>query len=936
VIGRDDELAAGDRFLDALDAGPATLVLEAEPGIGKTTVWSEIRSRAVARKATVLTSQPVETETQLPFAGLLDLLGEHLGMLDGLPGPQRRALEIALARVDPEPDEKVGGLAASAGFLTLLSRLSVKRSLVIAIDDLQWLDAPTFRVVSFGVRRLSGLRVGLLAAVRVPSALDPGVRAVDLGTAVDRLRLAPLSTPDLARLIDERLGVALPRYELSRIEAISGGNAIVALEIARASLGSAQDPADLGVAIPETVARLVLGRLERLPQVTRDALLQCAALSRPTAQLVAAGDLGPAVEAGLVALDDDGRIRFAHPIFARAVYSTAPAARRADVHRWFSERVIDPDEQTLHAALASSDRDVRLALRLHAAAERARRKGAPEFAAELEERAAARTPSDQRELELTRRLRAAEHHERAGNVARAATLAEDVLALTTDPATRARAHALIAQIAFGQSFPTAIDLLEMAIRQPGADPVGVAELEAHLGFARMAIVDFAGALPHARRAERLAARADDQGLLAEALGMRTYIELVKDDRLDRAALRRALDLEDPSRETPIQLRPLLHSVTIDLLFGRIEAAEEGLITLRTSIIDSGEEHELPYVSNLLAFASLLRGDQRSARTYIDEALRTAIVVGSETLEGFALGVRCLASSFGGDIAAARADAAEANAILDRVGWGIGRFYVVKARSLLALSMDRPADVERDLAPLAAGLGSSVGFSVPAYFYGDLVDARLMSGDLAGAARLIDGLVRAGRAVDSPMALVIGWRGRALLDSAEGRHAAALDAVTQAEQLCANLPIPSELGRTLLARGLILRRTRRKQAAVDSFGAARETFERIGMRLWALRTDAELARVGLRHAGGTELTETERRIAELAAGGLTNREIAADAFVSPRTVEDVMSRVYRKLGIRSRAELGAWMAGQRTEPATDAGRSGPEPRVAPAGRCRGIS
>ena len=286
VIGRDDDLAAGDRFLDVLDGGSATLVLEGEPGIGKTTVWSEIRARALARGHTVLTSQPVQSETELPFAGLLDLLGEHLDLLGELPGPQRRALEIALTRVEPEPSETVRSIAASAGFHSLLIRMSRESPVVIAIDDLQWLDVPTFRVVSFAVRRLGSLRAGLLASVRVPSALDPGVRVIDIGVAADRLRLRPLSMANLDRLIDERLGYTLPRYELTRIEALSGGNAIVALEIARASTRDGHEPADFGGAIPEAVAGLVLGRVEQLPEPTRDALLQCAALSRPTTQLV--------------------------------------------------------------------------------------------------------------------------------------------------------------------------------------------------------------------------------------------------------------------------------------------------------------------------------------------------------------------------------------------------------------------------------------------------------------------------------------------------------------------------------------------------------------------------------------------------------------------------------------------------------------------------
>ena len=404
------------------------------------------------------------------------------------------------------------------------------------------------------------------------------------------------------------------------------------------------------------------------------------------------------------------------------------------------------------------------------------------------------------ELELVRRLRAAEHHERAGNIVRATALAEVVLAATRDPAARARAHGLVAQIAFGRSFPTAIELLEDAIRQPGAEPGSVAQLEAYLGFAKLAVTDFAGAWPHARRAEQLASSAGDQPALGDALALRAYIELVKDDRLDRDAIRRALELEDLGRETPIQLRPLQFAATIDLLFGRLDEAQAALLTLRTTILESGEEHELPYVSGLLGFASLLRADQPAALAYVDEALRTAVVVGSETLEGFAIGVRCLASALAGDVEAARADATKANAIFDRVAWGIGRFYVAKAMSFLALSLDQPAQIERDLGPFAAGLGAMVGFAAPAYFYGDLIDARLMTGDIDGAEPLINGLLDAGRSVDSPLALVIGLRGKALLESARGRHDAALEAVAEAETVSSTLVIPSELGRTMLRQG----------------------------------------------------------------------------------------------------------------------------------------
>ena len=736
VIGRDDDLAAGDRFLDALDGGSAMLVLEGEPGIGKTTVWSEIRARALARGHTVLTSQPVQSETELPFAGLLDLLGEHLDLLGELPGPQRRALEIALTRVEPEPSETVGSLAASAGFHSLLVRMSKESPVVIAIDDLQWLDAPTFRVVSFAVRRLGSLRVGLLASVRVPSALDPAVRVIDIGVAADRLRLMPLSRANLDRLIDERLGYTLPRYELTRIEALSGGNAIVALEIARASTRDGHEPADFGGAIPDAVAGLVLGRVEQLPEQTRDALApMCRAVPPDRAAR--------------------GRRAISSLPSPPASWRSTPTTGSGLPTRCLPERCIrGPRRRAAPTCIAGSrsGSPTRTSRRCTPSSQPAivmpgwpcaftKRRSEP-VGRERRSSLPSSKNGPQRghrpmtvELELARRLRSAEHHERAGNIVRATALAEEVLSATRDPAVRARAHGLVAQIAFGESFPTAIDLLEDAIRQPGAEPGSVAQLEAYLGFALLAMTDFTGALPHARRAEQLASAAGDQPALGDALALRAYIELVKDDRLDRDAIRRALELEDPGRETPIQLRPLQFAATIDLLFGRIDEAQAALLALRTTILESGEEHELPYVSNLLGFASLLRGDQAAAMTYVDEALRTSIVVGSETLAGFAIGVRCLAASMAGDVDAARADATKANAIFDRVAWGIGRFYVAKAMSLLALSLDRPAEIERDLGPFAAGLGATVGFAAPAYFYGDLIDARLMTGDREGAARL---------------------------------------------------------------------------------------------------------------------------------------------------------------------------------------------------------
>jgi len=907
IVGRDDELAVGDRFLEAIEKGPASLFLEGEPGIGKTTVWTEIAARARGRGHLVVISRPARSEVELPFAGLMDLVGDRADLLAGLPKPQRRALEIALVRAEPDPTETVPALATSAAFLSILTLLAAESPVVVAIDDLQWLDPATLRVVGFAARRLGSLRVGLLAAVRVASALDPSVPRVDLGVDAERLGLGPLPMASLYHVVEGHLGLSLPRSALVRIDAASGGNPILALEIARAGGDRGLAASDSRLPIPSNMTVLVSRRVSGLPETTRGALLKCAALARPTTELVSAETLEPAVDDGLVTIDADGRIRFAHPLFASAVYAMAPADRRAAVHRWISKRVDDPDERTRHADLASTKRDARLARRLHEAAERARQKGAPEAAAELEERAVARTPLDQRSAIVERRLRAAEHHERAGDIERAMALANEVLGGSSDAAIRARAHWLIAEIAYGRSFGAAIRLLEAATQEPGADPSQVAQLELHLSFAHMALMDLANSLAHIRRAENLAASGSEPGLVAEILASRVYLEMIKDDRLDRRALRRSLALEDPHRESPIQVRPTQFAATIDMLFGRLDRARSTLDDLRIDIAESGEDHELPYVLDLMAFIDLLRGDRTTALAHVDEAFRIATIVSSETLRGFAFAVRAVIAAFHGDADDVRVDVDAATAIFDTTGWGVGRWYTLKALAHLALSRGEHDEVERVLGSACEGLGSAVGYAPVTVFVEDLIDARIAMGDLGRAERLIAGLESAGRSVDSPMARAVGTRGRALLESARGQHDAAQRTITDAEHELDELPIPSERARTLLAKGQILRRVRKRHAAREALAAARAIFIELEMPLWVPRTDAELARLGLRQGGRLVLTETERRVAELAATGLTNRQIAAQVFLTRKTVEDVMSRVYGKLGIGSRAELGAWMA-----------------------------
>jgi DNA-binding NarL/FixJ family response regulator len=910
IVGREAELARGDQFLAAMADGPAILLLEGEPGIGKTTVWTELCERAAARGYTVLSARPVQSETELAFAGLIDLIGGIADRyLPTLPAPQRAALEIALLLVDA-PEKEARALAVSAGFLAIVTRMAAETPVLIAIDDLQWLDSPTSAVLRFAARRLRDVDAGIVASIRVPSAIDPSVSRPDLAVDADRVRIGRLPMGSLYHVIHDHLGLSLPRSALANIDTASAGNPFFALEMARAvAAGGAIEGRTLGAhaasMIPETLLTLVAARLDSLPPATRDALLKASALARPTTQTVPAEELDPAVTAGVVAIDPDGCVRFAHPLLSNAVYGAASPARRAATHRALAAEVTDPDEGVLHAALASAGRDEAIAARLHESAERARRRGAPDHAAQLEERAADRTPSDLVGVALERRLRAAEHHERAGNIDRARAMATGILASAPAPRVRSRTLELLAEMAYGRSFPEAAALLEEAL-STADDAARRAHLELNVAFALIGMADMPGAIPHARRAEDLARAVGDPSLLAEALSVRVQAEALMTGRVDQVALRLALELEGSRPEMTVQTRPSLTAALIDLLCGRLDDARDVFLDLRTALLDSGEEHELPFVLNLAAFIEVWRGEIGAATDLVDEAHRTATVIGSETMRAHALAVRALIDAAAGNDDQAAARAGEAIAISQRVGWRVGTFYAAKALSFLALSRGDHASVQRVLRPVGASIGTAFGFGISSCVSGDLIEALIMAGDLDEASRLANGLEMAGAEIDAPWALVIGARGRALLESLRGNRDAALEAIETALAHGARLPIPYERALTLLAKGRILRRARQKRSARDELLAARDIFEGLGMRHWVARADEELSRIGLRRVSPGSLSETEQTVAELAASGLTNRQIAAQAFLSPKTVEDVLERVYGKLAIRSRAELGARM------------------------------
>lgn len=391
MVGREAELSSIDDFLGATEDGFAALAVEGEPGIGKTTVWREAARRARASGYQVLSCRPAQSEARLSFVGLIDLLAPvGADALAALPEPQRQVLEVALLRAPAGP-RRADQRTVSVAFLSLVQILATDQTLLVAVDDAQWLDRSSAAVLEFAARRLDGEQIRLLTSIRLaeqPLATFDHVA----GERRQVLRLGPLSVGALHEMIKERLGQAFARPTLVKIARLSAGNPFYALEIGRA-LGAAGEPgAGEPLPVPEELGRLVGARIRRLPASSREALLIASALSAPTVELVDVEALAAAERADIVRVTGDGRVEFTHPLFASAVYEAAPQARRREMHAELARRVGDIEERARHLALSAPGQDEEVAAVLEAGAGEARSRGAWHSAAELLEEAGALTP----------------------------------------------------------------------------------------------------------------------------------------------------------------------------------------------------------------------------------------------------------------------------------------------------------------------------------------------------------------------------------------------------------------------------------------------------------------------------------------------------------------------------------------------------------------
>jgi DNA-binding CsgD family transcriptional regulator len=908
-VGREEPLAQLQRFIAALADGPGSLLIEGEAGIGKTTVWQFGVDAAVRRGYQVLVSRPAEAETALAYSGLADLFeAVDSRFFDELPAPQRAALDVALLRSEPTGSalEPRAIFSAVGGVLRALTR---DGPVVVAVDDRQWLDASSLRALEFVARRLVDVPVGILAAAR-PS----GTPAWSAGDAV--LRLAPLSAAALHKLIKARTGVGLSRPVVLRVHRTTGGNPFFALELAKVLVSAGMPDANRSWPVPEDLRDMVTARLAVLPADTRSALLTAAASARPAIAGLNADVLAPAQDAGIVTIADDGRVRFAHPLLASAIYDSVPPADRRHVHAQLADAANDIEEQARHRALACDGADEDVAQLLDRAAATARARGAPDVAAELAERAHVLTPPDQPDRAFERRLTASEHLFHAGDLERTRRLLVELVRQPASPTERSRALRILGETCYRLGMrEEAMRWLGDAVDAAAGDSASIARAELSHSFALIySFASFADAAAAAERALAQAQGLEDPGLLAGALAASVASDLLTGRGLDGQRLARALELEDSAQPGAVDWTPSMVAGMVWTLGGRFDRARDVLQRLCGRLLERGEDSDLPEPLGCLALAECYAGNLAAAAELADRGHELARQARDESMASLTRAMRALVYAHEGREDETRHTAAEAIELATRSGWLAAAFYASFAVGHLELSLGNDAAVIQTLAR-SIELIEREGVVDPARrpYLPDAIEALIHLGDLERAERLTALLEDRARALHRATAIVSAARCRALIRAAQGDPEGALRELDDVLGDTPDIPVPLELARTLIVKGQLERRRKQKRQARKSLEDAHRLCEQIGATLWAGHARDELARLG-RTPDPDELTATEERVARLAATGLTNREVGAAAFISPKTVEANLSRVYRKLGIHSRAQLGAWLAARDEPPA----------------------
>ena len=910
IAGREAELAVVRRFIGGHADGPASLTIAGEAGIGKTAIWAQALLDARVAGVSVRSCRCSQSDSALSFAGLGDLFDElDPSELAALPVVQQRALSAALlisgdgAR---EPGSRVVGVAV----LGVLRALSRSGPLLLAIDDVQWLDISSRSVLSFALRRLDHEPVRLITSCRTGTASDV---ASDLGLPGERLVVGPVSVGTMQRIVQTRLRETLARPTLTRLHRATGGNPMMCLEMARAlqrrGAGStASDP----LPVPADFRVLVTERLRVLAPQTRESLLLTAALAQPTVTAVAAavGDaaaaarcLAEAVAAGVLEVDGE-RVRFTHPLIASIPSADLSQADRRALHERLARIVTDPEERARHAALGSDEPSSVVAAALDSAARHARRRGSIDAAAELAELALSRTAVGDPDR-LRRTVDAARYLFLLGDPAAARDLLTGAVDATPPGPARVDALLLAASIASWESGDaTVARWCERALAEAGEDVLLLAR--SHATFAETSPSGAAVDLFHAEAAVELLETmpAPPGGLLANALTNVAMHRFRLGRGLAVSTLERAVALQAQAEPVPVSDRAGLGLGMCLKVVDRFEESRAWLQVMRTCAVDEGDDSALPITLGHLAALECWAGEYDLAIALATEGRDHAERMGIRA--PMPASVHVLALAHRGHVGEARA-LGERDLAADESA-GFMSAVALDLRSLGTAELmvgDLPAAAGHLLRALLIS-SEEIGINEPAILrlHPDAVVAMVALGRFAEAEKLTQQLDAATEANHHPWSTVMAARCHGVLKAANGERAEAVELLESALVNHRRLPMPFEEARTRLLLGQMLRRTGHRTHARRELETARAMFLKLGTPIQERQARTELDSIGGRRRLEYELTPVEQRIADLVAAGQTNREVAAATFTSVRTVESHLGRIYRKLGIRSRTELAA--------------------------------
>jgi DNA-binding CsgD family transcriptional regulator len=893
--GRRRERGRLDGLLEAVSAGQSrVLVVRGEAGVGKSVLLEYTRGRAAGCR--VLQASGVQSEMELPFAGLHQLCAPMLDRLDRLPEAQREGLQTAFALSSGvPPDRFIIGLAV----LSLLADVAEEQPLVCLVDDVQWLDRASVQTLAFVARRLLAESVAMVLAVREPPEELAGL---------PELEVRGLDDSDARALLGSALRGPLDERIRDRIVAETRGNPLALLELPRGLTPAEMaggfgllDASGLSGRIEESFQR----RLESLPAKTQRLLLVAAAepVGEPALVWGAAEPLGigldaaaPAAEAGLV--DFGPRVRFRHPLVRSAVYHAASPHERRKAHGALAgatDPEVDPDRRAWHRAQATTGLDETIAAELEQSAGRAQARGGLAAAAAFLERATELTPQPARRSQ--RALAAAETQHQAGAPEAALALLATAEAGQLDELGRARMDLLRGQIAFavsrGSDAPPL--LLKAAKRFETLD----------MGLARETYLD---ALASALFAGRLATRG---GALEVAQSARAALRApgptrVTDLLLDGWAL---MIMEGYAAGTPILKQAVAGFLSQEIsreeetrwlwlaCHAAFELWDEAWASLSNRHVEvareSGALAVLPIALQSPAVASLFAGDFPAAASLLEEAAAITEATGTELPP---YGPVLLAAYRGREAAAVPLIEASADDAVAR-GEGVGLAVIQWASALLYNGLGHYQDA------LAAAQQATEHPRDPPRTLPELVEAAVKCGRSEAAAAALERLSETTKASGTDWGLGMEALSRALLSENEIAERLYREAIDRLGRTSIRLA----LARAHLLYGEWLRRERRRTDAREQLRTAHAMFTAIGAEAFAERAGREVRATGATARERSvetsdKLTAQEAQIARLASEGLTNPEIAARLFISPRTVDYYLHKVFGKLDVASRDEL----------------------------------